>query len=182
MAIRRYLPRLCVAVARSRSSPAAPAHIDAARAQRRRPPARPQHRQPVRLQRRRAAARRHRTAVRGAPVVPLDRVIAVVNDEAVTQYDLREQKRIVLPADEGAERAVAGARRARQAGARAADHRARAAAVRQGQRHPRRRHRGRAHDPARRAGEQDVARRVPQGAREARTSRTRSTARTSAAR
>src|SRR5438067_6093777 len=29
-------------------------------------------------------------------VVPLDRVIAVVNDEALTQWDLREQKRIVL--------------------------------------------------------------------------------------
>lgn len=29
-------------------------------------------------------------------IVPLDRVIAVVNDEALTQYDLAEQKRIVL--------------------------------------------------------------------------------------
>ncbi len=29
-------------------------------------------------------------------VVPLDRVIAVVNDEAVTQWDVREQRRIVL--------------------------------------------------------------------------------------
>jgi peptidyl-prolyl cis-trans isomerase SurA len=31
-----------------------------------------------------------------APVVPLDRVIAVVNEEAVTQWDLSEQRRIVL--------------------------------------------------------------------------------------
>lgn len=31
-----------------------------------------------------------------AAVVPLDRVIAVVNDEALTQYELAEQKRIVL--------------------------------------------------------------------------------------
>src|SRR5437762_6042593 len=31
-----------------------------------------------------------------AAVVPLDRVIAVVNDEALTQWDLREQKRVVL--------------------------------------------------------------------------------------
>jgi len=29
-------------------------------------------------------------------VVPLDRVVAVVNDEALTQWDLREQKRVVL--------------------------------------------------------------------------------------
>ena len=29
-------------------------------------------------------------------IVPLDRVIAVVNDEALTQWDVREQKRIVL--------------------------------------------------------------------------------------
>ena len=36
------------------------------------------------------------SAARDAPVVPLDRVIAVVNDEAVTQWDLREQKRVVL--------------------------------------------------------------------------------------
>src|SRR5947209_7681260 len=28
--------------------------------------------------------------------VPLDRVIAVVNDEALTQWDLKEQRRIVL--------------------------------------------------------------------------------------
>ena len=28
--------------------------------------------------------------------VPLDRVIAVVNDEALTQWDLREQRRVVL--------------------------------------------------------------------------------------
>ncbi|HEY3178756.1 MAG TPA: peptidylprolyl isomerase [Casimicrobiaceae bacterium] len=36
-------------------------------------------------------------APRAAPtVVPLDRVIAVVNDEALTQWDLREQKRILL--------------------------------------------------------------------------------------
>jgi len=30
------------------------------------------------------------------PVVPLDRVIAVINDEAVTQWDVREQKRILV--------------------------------------------------------------------------------------
>ena len=35
-------------------------------------------------------------AVSRAPVVPLDRVIAIVNDEAVTQWDLSEQRRIVL--------------------------------------------------------------------------------------
>src|SRR5438105_10651573 len=31
-----------------------------------------------------------------APVVALDRVIAVVNDEALTQWDVSEQRRIVL--------------------------------------------------------------------------------------
>jgi peptidyl-prolyl cis-trans isomerase SurA len=31
-----------------------------------------------------------------APIVPLDRVIAVVNEEAITQWDLAEQRRIVL--------------------------------------------------------------------------------------
>src|SRR4029453_11976861 len=31
-----------------------------------------------------------------AAVVPLDRVVAVVNDEALTQWDIKEQKRIVL--------------------------------------------------------------------------------------
>lgn len=31
-----------------------------------------------------------------APIVPVERVIAVVNDEALTQYDLDEQKRIVV--------------------------------------------------------------------------------------
>jgi len=31
-----------------------------------------------------------------AAIIPLDRVIAVVNDEAVTQWDLREQRRILL--------------------------------------------------------------------------------------
>jgi peptidyl-prolyl cis-trans isomerase SurA len=31
-----------------------------------------------------------------APIVPLDRVVAVVNDEALTQYDLDEQKRVVV--------------------------------------------------------------------------------------
>ena len=29
-------------------------------------------------------------------IVPLDRVVAVVNDEALTQWDLREQKRVLL--------------------------------------------------------------------------------------
>src|SRR6202171_6378452 len=29
-------------------------------------------------------------------VVPIDRVIAVINDEAITQYDLNDAKRIVL--------------------------------------------------------------------------------------
>ena len=53
---------------------------------------------------------------------------------------------------------------AREAAARAADHRARAAAVREGNRRARRRHAGRAHDPAHRAGQQAHARRVPQGA------------------
>ena len=32
----------------------------------------------------------------GAQPVPLDRVLVVVNDEAVTQWDLNEQRRIVL--------------------------------------------------------------------------------------
>jgi peptidyl-prolyl cis-trans isomerase SurA len=36
------------------------------------------------------------TPVPGRAPVPLDRVIAVVNDEALTQYDLNEQKRSVL--------------------------------------------------------------------------------------
>jgi peptidyl-prolyl cis-trans isomerase SurA len=31
-----------------------------------------------------------------APIVPLDRVIAVVNDEAITQWDVRDQRRVVL--------------------------------------------------------------------------------------
>jgi peptidyl-prolyl cis-trans isomerase SurA len=35
-------------------------------------------------------------AARGPAVVPLDRVIAVVNDEALTQWDVKEQKRVVL--------------------------------------------------------------------------------------
>jgi peptidyl-prolyl cis-trans isomerase SurA len=35
-------------------------------------------------------------APRAAAVVPLDRVIVVVNDEALTQWDLREQRRILL--------------------------------------------------------------------------------------
>ena len=69
-----------------------------------------------------------------------------------------------------------------QAGARAAHHRARAAAVREGDRRARRRHDGRAHDPAHRAGEQAHARRVPQGARPRGHLLRASTARTSAAR
>ena len=49
----------------------------------------------------RPARRRRRTGTGAAPVrptqtVPLDRVIAVVNDEALTQYELDEQKRVVL--------------------------------------------------------------------------------------
>ena len=55
-------------------------------------------------------------------------------------------------------------------------------AVREGQRHPRRRHDGRAHDPAHRRGEQAQARRVPQGARAREASPTRRIARTSAGR
>ena len=31
-----------------------------------------------------------------AGIVPIDRVIAIVNDEALTQYDVNEQKRVVL--------------------------------------------------------------------------------------
>src|SRR5262245_417265 len=31
-----------------------------------------------------------------APVVPLERVIAVVNDDALTQFELDEQKRMIL--------------------------------------------------------------------------------------
>ena len=37
-----------------------------------------------------------RTAVSLDRVTPIDRVIAIVNDEALTQYDINEQKRIVL--------------------------------------------------------------------------------------
>jgi peptidyl-prolyl cis-trans isomerase SurA len=37
-----------------------------------------------------------RAGVSLAGVVPLDRVIAIVNDEALTQYDVNEQKRVVL--------------------------------------------------------------------------------------
>jgi hypothetical protein len=44
----------------------------------------------------RAAAPAAASSAARAPVVPLDRVIAVVNDEAVTQYDLGEQRRIIL--------------------------------------------------------------------------------------
>ena len=138
---------------------------------------------------RRRAARPRRAAPRGAAPaaarrsiasVPLDRVVAVVNDEALTQYDVNEQKRIVLAQMKTQNVHAARGRRAREAGARAADHRARAAAVREGNRHSRRRHAGRAHDPAHRAGQQAVARRIPQGAWSAKASRTRSTARTSA--
>ncbi len=68
-------------------------------------------------------------------------------------------------ADEGVQHNGAVGRRPRQAGARAPDHRARRAPVREGNRHPRRRHDGRADDPARRRGKQARARRVSQGAR-----------------
>jgi len=68
-------------------------------------------------------------------------------------------------ADAGVEGDAAAARHPRQAGARAADRRARDPAVREGNRHPRRRHDGGADDPARRRGEQAVARGIPQGAR-----------------
>jgi peptidyl-prolyl cis-trans isomerase SurA len=78
MAIRRFLPRLCVAGAF-----AAAATLAAAQSAQ---PARPAPAPPSS-----GAASASR-----APVVALDRVIAVVNDEAVTQWDLREQKRIVL--------------------------------------------------------------------------------------
>jgi peptidyl-prolyl cis-trans isomerase SurA len=37
-----------------------------------------------------------RGGVSPAGVVPLDRVIAIVNDEALTQYDISEQRRVVL--------------------------------------------------------------------------------------
>ena len=116
------------------------------------------------------------------PPVPLDRVLAVVNDEAITQCDLNEQRRVVLSQMKASNVDAAVERRARQAGARAPDHRARAAAVRQGNRHPRRRHDGRADDPAHRRGEQ--ARRPTSSARcsSAKAFRTRTTARTSAAR
>ena len=44
-----------------------------------------------------AAAHAQAPAPRPAnTIVPLDRVIAVVNDEALTQWDVREQKRVVL--------------------------------------------------------------------------------------
>ena len=43
-----------------------------------------------------AEARPTTVAAARPSVVPLDRVIAVVNDEALTQWDLNEQKRIVL--------------------------------------------------------------------------------------
>ena len=43
-----------------------------------------------------AAPAAARTAAPARPVIPLERVIAVVNDEALTQYDLDEQKRNIL--------------------------------------------------------------------------------------
>jgi peptidyl-prolyl cis-trans isomerase SurA len=36
------------------------------------------------------------SAPRATPVVPLDRVVAIVNDEALTMWDIGEQKRVVL--------------------------------------------------------------------------------------
>ncbi len=44
----------------------------------------------------RPAAAAPARAAPGRPVFPLDRVVAVVNDEALTQFDLNEQKRGVL--------------------------------------------------------------------------------------
>ena len=35
-------------------------------------------------------------AAQSAKIVPLDRVLVVVNDEAITQWDLNEQRRIVM--------------------------------------------------------------------------------------
>jgi peptidyl-prolyl cis-trans isomerase SurA len=43
-----------------------------------------------------APARPAPAPISRAPIVPLDRVIAVVNDEALTQWDIGEQRRIVL--------------------------------------------------------------------------------------
>ena len=37
-----------------------------------------------------------RTGTAAERSVPIDRVIAIVNDEALTQYDVGEQKRVVL--------------------------------------------------------------------------------------
>ena len=105
------------------------------------------------------------TARPSSAPVPLDRVIAIVNDEALTQYELDEHKRIVLAQMNALERAPAAAGRVRGAGARAPHHRSRAPAVRQGQRRAGRRPDGRAHHPAHRAGEQDHAGRSPAHAR-----------------
>ena len=102
--------------------------------------------------RRRQAQQRPRLR-RPAPApqspVSLDRVLAVVNDEAITQYDMDEQRRIVLaqlkasnitpPSTDVLDKQVLE----RLITERATD------AVRKGKRHPRRRHDGRAHDPAR---------------------------------
>ena len=132
------------------------------------------------------AAARHATV--GAPAtpasreVPLDRVVAVVNDEALTQYEVERadahraaqmpRRNVTPPAPDVLDKQVlerliterALLQFAKETGVRVDDTD------------------GRAHDPAHRAGEQAHARRVPQGARPREASRTRSTARTSAAR
>ena len=114
---------------------------------------------------------------------PLDRVIAVVNDEAITQYEVDEQRAVGADADAASakvpppptdvldkqvlerlitERALL--QYAKETGIRVDDTQVERTIA------------------AHRAGQQALARRVPQGCSSARASRTRSTARTSATR
>ena len=109
-----------------------------------------------------AAPRRRPAAAGGASLasVPLDRVIAIVNDEALTQYDVNEQKRVVL-----------GQMKAQNVTPPAADVLEKQLLERlitervllqfaKDIRHSRRRYAGRAHDRAHRAGQQALRRRI----------------------
>ena len=115
-----------------------PCFAAVARARRRRLPS-PRSRQAPTPAHRAAARTARGGAVRAATPsldrsVLLDRVVAIVNDEALTQFDIDEQKQTVLASDEERERDAARARRPRQAAARPAHHRARDPAVREGER------------------------------------------------
>jgi hypothetical protein len=98
-------------------------------------------------------------------IITLDRVVAVVNDDALTQFDLDEQKRSVLrqmkaqnvtpPPNDVLEKQLLERMIVEHALLQYA----------KGERRPRRRCAGRADDPAHRAGKQDVERRLSQGSR-----------------